>query len=244
MKPFLLLASRAEDRAADAEYEAFGHYGGLSTDQLHRVRMEASPLPQIQLSDYSGVIVGGSPFNATDANELKSPVQHRVEAEMAALLDEVVARDFPFLGACYGIAALSNHRGGVIDTVYGEPVGAVLIEQTPAGLADPLLAEVPETFHAFVGHKEACRVLPEDAVLLATSPRCPVQMFRVGQNVYATQFHPELDADGLITRIAVYDRHGYFPPAQADAVASAARRADVSHAAGVLKAFVRRYARH
>ena len=244
MKPFLLLASRAEDRAADAEYEAFLHYGGLTTAQLHRVRMEAAPLPSIQLGDYSGVIVGGSPFNSTDASDLKSAVQHRVEAELTALLDEVVERDFPFLGACYGIAALSKHRGGVIDTTYGEPVGAVLIEQTAAGLTDPLLAEVPETFSAFVGHKEACRVLPEDAVLLATSPGCPVQMFRVGQHVYATQFHPELDADGLTTRIAVYDRHGYFPPDQAEAVASAARRADVSHAPKLLRAFVHRYQRH
>ncbi|HIZ34259.1 MAG TPA: glutamine amidotransferase [Candidatus Ruania gallistercoris] len=242
MKPFLLLASREEDRAADAEYEAFLRYGALTPEELHRVRMEAAPLPAIRLSDYSGVIVGGSPFNSTDPDELKSATQHRVEAELTALLDEITNDDFPFLGACYGIAALSNHRGGSIDTTYGEPVGAVLIELTAAGRADPLLAELPETFSAFVGHKEACRVLPEDAVLLATSSACPVQMFRIGQNVYATQFHPELDADGLITRIAVYDRHGYFPPDQAEAVASAARRADVSHAPGVLRAFVHRYA--
>lgn len=243
MKPFLLLASRAEDAAADTEYEAFCRYGGLAPEQLHRVRMEAGPLPPISLADYSGVIVGGSPFNSSDPPESKSPVQRRVEAELGVLLDEVVAADFPFLGACYGIASLGVHRGGIVDTTYGEPVGAVLIEQTAAGRADPLLADVPQRFHAFVGHKEACRVLPRDAVLLATSARCPVQMFRVGANVYATQFHPELDADGLITRIGVYDRHGYYPPDQAAAVASDARRADVSHAPQVLRAFVRRFAR-
>ena len=243
MKPFLLLASRAEDAAADTEYEAFLRYGGLTEGQLQRVRMEAGPLPELTLADYSGVIVGGSPFNSSDPVESKLPVQRRVENELTALLDQIVHRDFPFLGACYGIASLGAHRGGIIDTTYGEPVGAVLIEQTDAGRADPLLAGLPETFHAFVGHKEACRVLPEDAVLLATSARCPVQMFRVGQNVYATQFHPELDADGLITRIGVYDRHGYFPPEQAEAVASDARRADVSHAPGVLRTFVQRFAR-
>ncbi|WP_277050619.1 glutamine amidotransferase [Ruania albidiflava] len=243
MRPFLLLASRAEDAAADAEHEAFLRYGGLTDAQLHRVRMEAGPLPDLTLDDYSGVIVGGSPFNSSDPAESKSAVQQRVERELTALLDQIVTRDFPFLGACYGVAALGAHRGGVVDTTYGEPVGAVLIEQTAAGRTDPLLAGLPESFHAFVGHKEACRVLPEDAVLLATSTRCPVQMFRVGQHVYATQFHPELDADGLVTRIAVYDRHGYYPPDQAEAVASAARRADVSHAPGVLRAFVQRFAR-
>lgn len=243
MKPFLLLASRAEDAAADTEYEAFLRYGRLTENQLHRVRMEAGPLPEITLADYSGVIVGGSPFNSSDPEQSKSPVQRRVEGELTTLLDEIVDRDFPFLGACYGIASLGVHRGGIIDTTYGEPVGAVLIEQTDAGRVDPLLAGLPGSFYAFVGHKEACRVLPTDAVLLATSAPCPVQMFRVGQNVYATQFHPELDADGLITRIGVYDRHGYYPPEQAEAVASDARRADVSHAPGVLRTFVQRFAR-
>ena len=53
-------------------------------------------------------------------------------------------------------------------------------------------------FEAFVGHKEAVRDLPAHAVRLASSPACPVQAFRVGQHVYATQFHPELDIDGLV----------------------------------------------
>ena len=243
MKPFLLLASRAEDAAADAEYEAFCRFGALPPEALHRVRLEAAPMPPIDLDRYSGVIVGGSPFNSCDPPEAKSPTQVRVETELQDLLERIVAEDYPFLGACYGIATLTQHGGGVIDTTYGEPVGAVPISRTEAGRTDPLLADVPDTFHAFVGHKEACRVLPAGAVLLATSPHCPVQMFRIGQNVYATQFHPELDADGLITRITVYDRHGYYPPEQAEEVAAGARRADVSQAPHLLRAFVTRYAR-
>src|SRR3712207_9099811 len=52
------------------------------------------------------------------------------------------------------------------------------------------------------------------AVLLATSPRCPVQMFRVNSNMYATQFHPELDVPGIVTRVRVYQHAGYFAPAE------------------------------
>lgn len=243
MKPFLLLATRAEDAAADAEYDAFCRFGDLTTAELERVRLEADPLPEIDLEHYSGLIIGGSPFNSSDPRERKSPTQQRVEAELQSLLDRVVSADFPFLGACYGIATLTNHGGGMIDTHYGEPVGAVAITRTDQGRIDPLLTDVPDTFHAFVGHKEACRRLPSGAVLLATSADCPVQMFRIGQNVYATQFHPELDADGLITRITVYDRHGYYPPEQAEEIADGARRADVSQAPKVLRAFVARYAR-
>ena len=42
-------------------------------------------------------------------------MQHRVEAELAGLLDDVVAADFPFLGACYGVGTLGVHQGGVVD---------------------------------------------------------------------------------------------------------------------------------
>ena len=57
---------------------------------------------------------------------------------------------------------------------------------------------MPPTFDAFLGHKEAVRRLPEGAVLLASSADCPVHAFRIGRNVYATQFHPELDVEGLV----------------------------------------------
>ena len=59
---------------------------------------------------------------------------------------------------------------------------------------------------------------------LAGSPTCPVQMFRVRQNLYATQFHPELDVPGLLTRISVYRNAGYFPPEEADTVIDSSDR--------------------
>ena len=42
-----------------------------------------------------------------------------------------------------------------------------------------------------------------------------MQAFRLGRNVYATQFHPELDVAGLVTRIEVYRHFGYFEPHEA-----------------------------
>ena len=212
MLPFLLLASRAEDAAADDEYAAYLRYGGLEERELRRVRLEAAPLPDLDLADYSGVIVGGSPFTSSDPPEQKSPVQHRVERELSGLLDELVARDFPFLGACYGVGTLGTHQGAVIDRTYGEPLGAVEIELTDAGLQDPLLQGMPRTFTAFTGHKEAVSSLPPHAVLLASSASCPVHMFRIKTNLYATQFHPELDADGLVTRIDIYGTPDTFRP--------------------------------
>ncbi|WP_434992386.1 glutamine amidotransferase [Arthrobacter sp. Ld5] len=243
MKPFLLLATRSDDYAADAEYRSFLSFGGLADGQLRRVRLEAESLPALDLADYSGIFLGGSPFNSSDPQESKSAVQVRVESELHRLLDTVVAEDFPFFGACYGVGTLGRHQGAVIDTTYAEPIGAIDITLTDDGVADPLLAGLPSSFSAYVGHKEACAVLPPSAVLLASSATCPVQMFRVRENVYATQFHPELDVEALVGRIRTYRHAGYFPPEEADDYIARAQASAVDHPAAILGAFVRRYAR-
>ena len=54
VKPFLLLASRAEDAAAEDEYRAYLRYTGLEPEQLHRIRMEAAPLPELDLTSIPG----------------------------------------------------------------------------------------------------------------------------------------------------------------------------------------------
>jgi GMP synthase (glutamine-hydrolysing) len=242
VKPFLLLSSRAEDEATDDEYAAILRLTGLPVEKLRRIRMEAAPLPPIDLEDYSGVFVGGGPFNSSDPPASKSPVQQRVEAELRPLMEEIVGRDFPFLGACYGIGTLGVHQGGVIDRIHGEPIGAVTISLTAAGLTDPVLAGIPSTFEAFVGHKEACRVLPPHAFLLADSPGCPVQMFRIKTNLYATQFHPELDRAGIITRVRVYQHYGYFPPEELEDLITRLSAAAVTEPSRMLANFVARYA--
>jgi len=243
VKPFLLLATRFEDEAADDEYAGFLAAGGLTPDQLHRVRLEARPMPPITLDDYSGVIVGGSPFNASDPDDTKSAVQHRVERELGTLLTDVVAQDFPFLGACYGIGLLSSFLDGVVDETWSEAAGPILVGLTPEGETDQLFGKLAPRFEAFVGHKEACTVLPSGAVLLATSENCPVQAFRVGENVYATQFHPELTQAGILTRLRVYHDNGYFEPDAYDDVIAAIHASEVTEPATIMKAFVQRFIR-
>ncbi|MGV0850351.1 glutamine amidotransferase [Mycolicibacterium phlei] len=240
-KPFLLLSIRGEDEAADDEYRAMMRFGGLDTAGMRRIRLTHEPLGRIDLDDWSGVILGGGPYNVSDTE--KSVEQRRAEAGLLELMSRIVERDFPFLGCCYGVGTLGSVIGATIDRTYPEPVGGVRVAVTDAGREDPLFAEVPDAFDAYGGHKEGASRLPAEAVRLASSPTCPVQAFRVGANVYATQFHPELDLDGLITRINVYKDHGYFPPEAAESLKVAARQWDVRHPPSILRRFVARYAR-
>ena len=116
MKPFLLLSIRAEDAAADNEYESFLSLSGLGEGGLRRVRLEQRALGDVDLGEWSGILLGGGPFNYSDPAELKTPVQRRVEADLRGLLGRVVDADFPFLGACFGVGALGRQLGATAPT--------------------------------------------------------------------------------------------------------------------------------
>ncbi len=243
MKPFLILQLRPETDASDDEFASILKRSGLKAAQSHRVRLDQRDLPDgIDLRHYAGVIVGGGPGCVSDPAEDKSPIDARMEAQVFALMPQVVARDHPFMGCCYGLGVLAHHLGGEVSKArYGEPVGPSNCEMTQAGRDDPLTRGLPARFDAFVGHKEAVQVLPEGAVHLVRSPACPVQMIRYGQNVYATQFHPEADAHDFERRIRIYRNHGYFPPETADALIARCHRAEVTVPGEILRRFVGRY---
>jgi GMP synthase (glutamine-hydrolysing) len=241
--PFLLLSIRAEDAAADDEYLAMRRFAGLDASGLHRIRLTHRPLGPIDLTEWSGIILGGGPYNVSDPPEEKSATQQRVESELLQLLTRVADEDFPFLGCCYGVGTLGAVVGAAVDRTYSEPVGAVTITLTPAGRDDPLFADLPNVFDAYGGHKEAATTLPDHAVCLASSDDCPVQAFRVGRNTYATQFHPELDVDGICTRIDVYKNYGYFAPESAQELKKAAQQRNIEYPPTILRRFAERYTR-
>lgn len=241
-KPFLILQLRPEDEASDNEFDAFLAKAGLPADRTRRIRLEQGPLPALSLDDYAGIIVGGGPGCVSDPPEAKDPVEARIEAEMLRLMPEVTARDFPFLGCCYGIGILAHHLGAEVSKKrYFEPVGGVDCVVMPEGRADPLLAGLPDRFRALVGHKEAVQALPRGAAHLLSSAPCPFQMIRHGRNVYATQFHPEADADVFATRIRIYRHRGYFPPETAESLMEAVRDERDPAPGLILRNFVRRY---
>ena len=241
MKPFLLITTRDEDDVAAEEHASFCRLTGLLPEDLEWRRADRAPLGAIQFARYSGIILAGSPFTVSEPPEAKSAIEIRVERELAALLDEVVRLDFPFLGICYGIGTIGAHQGARVDRTYGETSQAVRISLSPAGQTDPLFAELPAEFDAFVGHKEAISEVPDSITVLASSPTCPVQAFRVGQNVYATQFHPELDAASFTARVRAYANHGYFDPLELEEIISRVDGADVGAAHMVLGRFVEEY---
>lgn len=243
-RPFLIIQLRPEDETADSEFEALLRYGGLDRGEVERVRAEQTGVPDVDPRGYAGIIVGGSPFDVSTPAAEKGDDQVALEQQFHRLLERVVTHDTPFLGACSGCGLLGSYGGATVSNRYPEPVGGVDVTVTDVGVEDPLLVDLPRQFRALVGHKEASETAPPGAVLLAGSATCPVQMFRYGRNVYATQFHPEGDAEGFITRINVYKHHGYFPPEQAEPLKEAVAQEDNSVPQEILRRFVARHRHH
>jgi GMP synthase (glutamine-hydrolysing) len=237
MKPFLFLSARPEIEAVGPEYESVRRAMGIDAGRLEHLRLDAESLGTVRVGEFAGVVVGGSPYNVTTPEEHKHPVQRRVEADLARLAEASLERDHPLLFTCYGIGVLTRVLGGTVGTLHGEQAAAVEIALTAHGIEDPLTSVLPERFDALVGHKEATERLPGDAVLLASSAGCPVQVYRVGSRVWATQFHPEVSASDFVARAQVYRHHGYFPASELRAVSERLAAASVTEPQRMLRRF-------
>jgi GMP synthase (glutamine-hydrolysing) len=167
------------------------------------------------------ILVGGSgDFSVLD-NE---PWVH---AFLDFIADTVVGRSFPAFCSCFGFQALVAAGGGeVIHDAVNTEVGTFEIVLNEAGMADPLLGTLGPQFLAQLGHKDRAKRIPAGMTQLGRSERCPYQALRVdGTQIFATQFHPELNLEANLHRYVTY-REGYsrggYDPGQ-DAVIQSMR---------------------
>lgn len=245
MKPFLVIQLRPEADVAQDEYAAILRRAGLTRDLTRRVQLERDTLPQdLDLTAYSGVIVGGGPGCVSDPPERKTPMEARIEAQILSLMPRIADSQTPFLGCCYGIGILGRFLGApVSQDHHGEDVGPITCRRRPESAGDPLLHGLPDSFTALVGHKEAMDALPAGAVHLLEGDTCPIQMLRYGDRIYATQFHPEADGANFALRIEVYKDKGYFAPDKAEILIQRCADAQTVASGQVLANFVRHFAR-
>ena len=112
----------------------------------------------------------------------------------------------PTFASCWGFQALARALGGEVITDREQAeVGTVWLELTPEGERDPVFGSIGPRFPVQIGHEDIVTSLPDGAVLLASSETIENEAFCFPDKpIYATQFHPELNRDGLIERVARY----------------------------------------
>ncbi len=240
--PLLYVCVRPQLGAAAAEYESFRTAMRLEPAELAQHDLVRQPLPDDVFEKYSGFLVGGSPFNVADPESTKTEVQRRLEADLeriAAHAAEASAAAAMF--TCYGIGVVTRMLGGEVSRAFPEDTGPVMIELTGDGRSDPVLGALATRFTALTAHKEGTSALPPGAALLARNDACPVQAYRVGDRLYATQFHPEPTARAFTQRMAVYRDDGYFAAGDFDLIAGRVLAASITEPARLLRAFARSF---
>ncbi len=104
-------------------------------------------------------------------------------------------RSLPVLGICLGAQMIAVALGGEVGKMDRPEVGFTDVHLTPAAHTETMLAGVAWKSPQFQKHWYEVKKLPEDARLLATSPNCKVQAFRLGMRTYGFQYHFECDHD-------------------------------------------------
>jgi len=143
-------------------------------------------LPDLE-DGYTHLIITGSEASIID-------LEPWVLAE-AALVKEAVESGLTILGSCYGhqLLALALAGHGCVRRAERPEIGWSQVEILKP---DPLLGPAGKLY-VFSSHYDEVHNLDESQFeVLARSPNCQVQAFRVkGKNVWGLQAHPEIDPE-------------------------------------------------
>jgi GMP synthase (glutamine-hydrolysing) len=132
----------------------------------------------------SGLISLGGAMHTTQTDE------YPFLAAEITLMRRIVHEGGPVWGICLGAQLLAIAAGGDVYKRKHPEIGWTSIEKVAD---DPLLRGISSPFVAFNWHAYSCK-LPPTAHLVATCGN-GVQVFRAGGKAWATQFHPEVDAE-------------------------------------------------
>jgi len=205
MKKKLLILQFRTDKSLRHERDCFIKSGNFKKSDLHFVNIldSRSRLPMLDdLSSYCGVIIGGS--GQTDIccwdDETKAKV-----VRIKKLVEKVINNDMPMLNICFGHQLVAYFLEGKVETDERQAeTGTYEISLNPKGKQCPLFRDMPKHFYAVLGHKDSVTKLPVGANTLASSDRCHIESYRIKNNVYCVQFHPELDKKGMRYRLNLF----------------------------------------
>lgn len=232
MVSVLLVSPRQGAAVAAAEYRDVLQAAGLKHGELTQRMLDSEDSRIGDLSEFDGVIVGGSSLNITDFSY--GDWQRRVHEELTWLAKAPI----PTLLVCYGASFLTFATGGRVGRSHPEPSGPTVVELTEAGRRDPLTANLPERFVSLTGHTENIEEVGRNMTVLATGPSCPVQMVRTNEWTWACQFHADMDAAAMKDRMDFYFDYGYFSPADYDSIIARLPSVDTTWSNQVLRNFV------
>lgn len=108
----------------------------------------------------------------------------------AAWIRGALEAELPLLGVCYGHQLMAYALGGKVgDNPNGWERGLKTLTHNTS--RDPWLAPLPETFQAWLSHRQSVITPPPHAEVLARSDLDGCQILRYSPQALSVQFHPE-----------------------------------------------------
>jgi GMP synthase (glutamine-hydrolysing) len=169
-----------------------GVFGDVVAERGHRLE-EWSPAwgtpPPRPLDAYGAVLVFGGAMHADQDRH------HPWLREENLFLERLLDLRRPVLGICLGAQLLAKAAHAPIGPASEPEIGWHRVELTDEAADDPVVGRLPGTFDAFQWHYYTHGV-PAGAVELACSRVC-TQAFRLGENAWGVQFHPEVTLEQI-----------------------------------------------
>lgn len=137
--------------------------------------------------DVAATVIYGGMYNAYDTaiHPFLNEEYHWIDAAMQA--------GIPMLAICQGAQMIAHHMGAWVGVPEHRSHEFGFYEVSPVEGAEWFL---PKPLHVTQGHFHTFD-LPDGAQHLARSALFENQAFRVGENVYGVQFHPEQHYEGF-----------------------------------------------
>jgi GMP synthase (glutamine-hydrolysing) len=164
--------------------------------RIRYVNFGRHPDAQPNLAGYHGLVVLGGPMSVYD--------DHRylhLMAEMQ-LIEDAMKRKLPVLGICLGAQLIAKTLGADVYPNKQKEIGWYDLHLSTDAVQDSILKSLGQTEKVFQWHGDTFDI-PAGAVHLAASPLCVNQAFRYGENIYALQFHLEVDAPMILRWLKV-----------------------------------------
>ena len=197
---FLLLQVRnADDPMSEHEVECFARSLQCEKESIEVFDLLGGAPSSRKLDSVDVVLLGGSGDYSVARGGPWLP-------KALGAMRRLYKTSKPTFASCWGFQAMAKAMGGEVLTDREQAeVGTLWMELTPEGKRDPVFGPLGDQFLAQIGHEDIVTKLPEGATLLASSERVKNEAFRFdGKPIYCTQFHPELDRDGIIERVGQY----------------------------------------